>query len=145
MWNLWICYYRGGTPKLEVYSYSVLLLELINGRQPTDASYGETWHVVEWVKTSVIQNEGQMSKFVLHLLLLHNLNVAAKNEMLFVQRIALLCIRKISKDWSTMRNVVDLLKSLFQKVKNNNENGINEHGELSTCKPNEIGIVPIQV
>lgn len=79
-----------------------------------------------------------MSESVLDSLLLDNLNVATKNDMFFVQQIPLLCTRKIPRDRPIMKDVAVVLK-------NNNEDGINEHGELSICEANVIDIIPIQI
>ena len=101
-------------PAQDTYSFGVLLLELLTGRQPIDASYGEAGHIAAWVRESVLQNEGIMSTSVLDPSLLHPTNLAAKDEMLSVQRIALLCTRANPADRPTMRDVASLLNSLPQ-------------------------------
>lgn len=100
------------TTKLDVYSYGILLLEILTGRQPIDTSFGDTWHVASWVKTIVLQNKSKMSEIVLDPLLLNPTNLVAKHEMLFVQRIALLCTKDNPIDRPTMEDVVGLLRSI---------------------------------
>jgi serine/threonine protein kinase len=129
---------------LDVYSYGILLLELLTGRQPTDASFGETWHVATWVKESVFQNGGKMSDSILDPLIFDPTNLVEKNIILDVERIALLCTRKNPIDRPTMKNVANLLKNLSQKMEAMNENEDNE-GEGSSSQQNDVGILPIQV
>jgi serine/threonine protein kinase len=100
-----------------VYSYGVVLLELLTGKEPCqDPSYGETSDVVAWVKEIVHLNEGRVSESVLDPSLLHSQDPAATNEMLSVQEIALLCTRKNPADRPTMRDVESMLESLSQRA-----------------------------
>jgi serine/threonine protein kinase len=113
------------TTKLDVYSYGVHLLELLTGKQPADdPSFGESLHVAAWVKEKVRQNEGKMSESVLDPSLLDVTNLAAKDEMLSVQTIALLCTRDKPVDRPAMKQVVEMLSSLSHRNKNGHENGI---------------------
>ena len=100
------------TTKLDVYSYGILLLEILTGRQPIDTSFGETWHVASWVKAIVLQNKSKMSEIVLDPFLLNPTNLVAKHEMFFIQRIALLCTKDNPIDRPTMEDVVGLLKNI---------------------------------
>lgn len=102
------------TPKLDVYSYGVLLLELLTGKRPTnDPSFKENLHVVAWVKEKVQQNGGKMSELVLDPLLDPNVpNLATKEEMLSVQMIALYCTQDNPTNRPTMKEVVEMFTSL---------------------------------
>ena len=100
------------TPKLDVYSYGVLLLELLTGKQPVDPCFGDIMHVAEWVRTRVQENEGQMSESVLDPWLLRSTNLADKDEMLRVQQIALLCTMDNPADRPTMKAIVEMLRKL---------------------------------
>jgi serine/threonine protein kinase len=107
-----------------VYSYGVVLLELLTGKEPChDPSYGEALDVVAWVRESVQLNEGRVSESVLDPSLLHSMDSAATNEMLSVQEIALLCTRKNPADRPTMRDVETMLETLSQKAETAGDQG----------------------
>ena len=102
------------TTKLDVYSYGVLLLELLTGRQPADDPiFGESLHVVAWVKDQVRPTEARMSESVLDPALLDEKTPGSvKEEMLSVQRIALLCAKENPTERPAMKHVVEMFTSL---------------------------------
>lgn len=105
------------TPQVDVYSYGVLLLEPLTGKEPThDPSYAEALRVVAWVLENVQLNMGRMSESVLDPSLLHPKNSAATDEMLSVQEIALLCTERNPADQPTMSDVENMFKSLDSKT-----------------------------
>jgi serine/threonine protein kinase len=100
-----------------VYSYGVVLLELLTGKEPShDPSYGEALDIVAWVRESMHVNEGRLSESVLDPALLHCTDSAVTVEMLCVQEIALLCTQKNPADRPTMRDVESMLEALSQKA-----------------------------
>jgi serine/threonine protein kinase len=100
-----------------VYSYGVVLLELLTGKEPShDPSYGEALDIVAWVRESMHVNEGRLSESVLDPALLHSTDSAVTVEMLCVQEIALLCTQKNPADRPTMRDVESMLEALSQKA-----------------------------
>ncbi|XP_071687111.1 uncharacterized protein [Rutidosis leptorrhynchoides] len=91
--------------KSDIYSFGVVLLELLTGKQPLDASFGESVDIVEWVRNKMNKREmdgvldleiGGDCKFV-------------QEEMLLVLRIALLCTNKLPKERPSMRDVITML------------------------------------
>lgn len=100
------------TEKVDVYSYGVVLLELLIGKQPVDLSFGESMHIVAWVRAMVQQNGGANVNDVLDSrLLMTTTTDAQRTQMLHVLRIAILCTKDAPSDRPTMRNVLDLLRT----------------------------------
>ncbi|KAF7804595.1 MDIS1-interacting receptor like kinase 1-like [Senna tora] len=106
--------------KIDIYSYGVVLLELIIGKRPLDAEFGESVDIVEWIRRKIRDNQS----------LEEALDPSVGNcshvqeEMLLVLRIALLCTAKHPKDRPTMRDVMMMLgeaKPRRKSSSNNNE------------------------
>ncbi|KAJ0898060.1 putative protein kinase RLK-Pelle-LRR-XI-1 family [Helianthus annuus] len=91
--------------KSDIYSFGVVLLELLTGKQPLDPSFGNSVDIVEWVRNRMNKRElegildleiGGECKYV-------------QEEMLLVLRIALLCTNKLPKERPSMRDVITML------------------------------------
>lgn len=101
------------TEKSDIYSYGVVLLELITGRtpvQPIDLGCD----LVTWVKKYI--REHQLSSGILD----SRLNLkdeSTVNHMITVLKIALLCTNLNPFDRPSMREVVLMLIDSEQKVK----------------------------
>lgn len=110
------------TPKVDVYSYGVLLLELLTGKQAVDPSFGDYMHIVAWVRARVHQSGSLTQKHVganvgedvFDPKLLHTTNNDQKVHMLRVLRIAMRCAREAPADRPTMREVVEMLRTSRQ-------------------------------
>lgn len=109
--------------KIDIYSYGVVLLELLTGKMPLDPSFGESVDIVEWVRRKIRNKraiEGALDPYIAgqcnHI----------QEEMLLVLRIALLCTAKLPKDRPSMRDIITMLgeakprrKSICQNVTQN--------------------------
>lgn len=93
------------TEKSDVYSYGVVLLELLTNRNPIEVQYGEGNDIVNWVwsclndkkcKINVLDNRVAVSQCV-------------NDDMFKVLKIATLCTTKIPSLRPTMRDVIKLL------------------------------------
>ncbi|XP_012085218.1 MDIS1-interacting receptor like kinase 1 [Jatropha curcas] len=91
--------------KIDIYSYGVVLLELLTGKRPLDPEFGESIDIVEWIRRMIRDNKP----------LEESLDDSVGNckhvqeEMLLVLRIALLCTAKLPKDRPSMRDVITML------------------------------------
>ncbi|KAJ0611645.1 putative protein kinase RLK-Pelle-LRR-XI-1 family [Helianthus annuus] len=92
--------------KSDVYSYGVVLMELITGKRPVDPEFGDSVDIVEWVRRKIRENE-PLTNII-------DKNVGncrhVEEEMLLVLRIAVLCTAKLAKDRPSMRDVVSMLE-----------------------------------
>ncbi|GLJ53156.1 hypothetical protein SUGI_1132820 [Cryptomeria japonica] len=93
--------------KSDIYSFGVVLLELLTGRRPVDPDFGDALNIVDWVKSKIQSKEG--IKEVL------DQNVGAscssvQEEMMLVLRVALLCTSRCPADRPSMRDVVTMLQ-----------------------------------
>uniref|UniRef100_A0A7I4FK56 non-specific serine/threonine protein kinase n=1 Tax=Physcomitrium patens TaxID=3218 RepID=A0A7I4FK56_PHYPA len=107
------------TPKVDVYSYGVLLLELLTGKQPVDPSFGDHMHIVVWARAKFHQsgslpqkNVGiNVGEAIFDPKLLRTTNKDQKEQMLRVLRIAMRCSRDTPTERPTMREIVEMLRS----------------------------------
>ncbi|KAI3734591.1 hypothetical protein L6452_14062 [Arctium lappa] len=92
--------------KSDIYSYGVVLMELITGKRPVEPEYGASVDIVEWVRRKV-RDSKPLTEVV-------DPNVGnckhVEEEMLLVLRIALICTARLPKDRPSMRDVVSMLE-----------------------------------
>ncbi|CAM6097412.1 unnamed protein product [Calypogeia fissa] len=95
------------TEKSNVYSFGVVLLEMLSGKQPVDPSFGEGCDLVSWVQTASDRNETPEQ------LLDATVSTASfpvRQEMLRVLDIAKLCTSTLPAERPRMKVVVELLQ-----------------------------------
>lgn len=92
--------------KSDIYSFGVVLLELLTGKMPLDPAFGGSKDIVEWVLSMIKSNKAQDEAL--------DPSIAGQckhvqEEMLLVLRIAVLCTAKLPKGRPTMRDVITML------------------------------------
>ncbi|XP_010433191.1 PREDICTED: MDIS1-interacting receptor like kinase 1 [Camelina sativa] len=101
--------------KIDIYSYGVVLLELLTGRRPLEPEFGESVDIVEWVRRKIRDNISLEEAL--------DPNVGncrfVQEEMLLVLQIALLCTTKLPKDRPSMRDVISMLGEAKPRRKSN--------------------------
>ncbi|KAJ7979688.1 Receptor-like protein kinase [Quillaja saponaria] len=93
------------TEKSDVYSYGVVVLEVLTGKQPIDPTIPDGLHVVDWVR----QKRGGIE--VLDSCLLSRPESEIE-EMLQALGIALLCVNSSPDERPTMKDVAAMLKEI---------------------------------
>lgn len=107
--------------KSDIYSYGVVLMELITGKHPIEPEFGDSVDIVEWVRRKIRENK-PLTEVV-------DQNVGnckhVEEEMMLVLRIALICTAKLPKDRPSMRDVITMLEEARPRRKNssNTNNG----------------------
>ncbi|KAI9083175.1 hypothetical protein K1719_034908 [Acacia pycnantha] len=92
------------TFKGDVYSYGVVLLELLTGRKPSDETFAEEGtKLVTWVKAVVQEKKGE-------LVLDDRLGTCPMQEVNNVFNIAMMCLESDPSKRPTMEEVVNLLE-----------------------------------
>lgn len=112
--------------KSDIYSYGVVLMELITGKRPVEPEYGDSVDIVEWVRRKVRENK-PLTEVV-------DPNVGnckhVEEEMLLVLRIALICTARLPKDRPSMRDVISMLEEARPRRKSS---GNTNNGGLSSA------------
>ncbi|XP_052187374.1 MDIS1-interacting receptor like kinase 1-like [Diospyros lotus] len=108
--------------KSDIYSYGVVLMELLTGKRPLDPEFGEAVDVVEWIRRKIRENRSLEEAL--------DPNVGnckyVKEEMLLVLQVALLCTAKLPKERPSMRDVITMLEEAKPRRKSSsNINGGN--------------------
>lgn len=98
------------TEKSDVYSYGVVLLEVLTGRQPTDNGIPDGAHIVNWISKELRERKKEFTTILDQQLLLRS--GTQLQEMLQVLGVALLCVNPTPEERPTMRDVAAMLKEI---------------------------------
>ena len=96
--------------KSDVYSYGVVLLEILTGRRSVEAEYGEGSNIVDWARRKVAAGGGTLSDVTEQ-----SVSEPAREEMALVLRVALLCTSRCPQDRPSMREVLSMLQEARPK------------------------------
>ncbi|KAK4740676.1 hypothetical protein SAY87_024264 [Trapa incisa] len=95
--------------KSDIYSYGVVLMEILSGRRSVESEFGEGNSIVEWVRSKIRSKDGVDE------VLDKNAGSSCtwvKEKMLQLLNIALLCTSSNPADRPSMRDVVLMLQEL---------------------------------
>lgn len=95
--------------KSDIYSYGVVLMEILSGRRSVDSEFGEGNSIVEWVRSKIRSKNGVddvLDKDA------GSSCLSVKEEMLQLLKIALLCTSSNPADRPSMRDVVLMLQEV---------------------------------
>ncbi|KAM0945631.1 putative protein kinase RLK-Pelle-LRR-XI-1 family [Dioscorea sansibarensis] len=95
--------------KSDIYSFGVVLMEIVSGKRSVEAEFGEGISIVEWVRGKVSKGDAAPVMEVLDKKIGADCK-QVREEMLLVLRIALLCTSKNPVDRPSMRDVVSMLR-----------------------------------
>ena len=93
------------TEKSDVYSYGVVVLEVLTGKQPIDPTIPDGLHIVDWVR----QRKGQIEVLDPSL---HSRPESELEEMMQTLGVALLCVNPTPDDRPSMKDVAAMLKEI---------------------------------
>ncbi|XP_076913047.1 leucine-rich repeat receptor-like protein kinase TDR [Bidens hawaiensis] len=122
--------------KSDIYSYGVLLMELISGKRSVDSEFGEGNSLNDWVRSKVKTKEG--TKEVLDVNAGGSCSLV-REEMLLVLKVAMLCTSRNPAGRPSMRDVVSMLQEAKPKRKSPDDSGrivINGGGKPPAQKAN---------
>ncbi|XP_048445427.1 LRR receptor-like serine/threonine-protein kinase RGI3 [Pyrus x bretschneideri] len=97
------------TAKSDVYSYGVVLLEIITGKRPVDPSFTDGQHVIQWVRDHLKSKKDPVEILDPKLQGYPDTQI---QEMLQALGISLLCTSNRAEDRPTMKDVAALLREI---------------------------------
>ncbi|KAH8513664.1 hypothetical protein Peur_057430 [Populus x canadensis] len=100
--------------KSDIYSYGVVLMEIISGKRSVDAEFGDGNSIVDWVRSKI------KAKDDINDILDKDAGASiasVREEMMQMLRIALLCTSRNPADRPSMRDVVLMLQEAKPKRK----------------------------
>ncbi|KAI4319506.1 hypothetical protein MLD38_033094 [Melastoma candidum] len=117
--------------KIDIYSFGVVLIELVTGKRPLEQEFGESIDIVEWIRTKIRENRP------LEEVLDRNIGNCSyvQVEMLMVLRIGLLCTAKLPRDRPSMRDVITMLGEAKPRRKNNGNIEANKDRPVFSMAP----------
>lgn len=95
----------------NVYSYGVVLLEILTTRLPVDEAFGDGIDLVKWVHSA--PGRGETPEQILDAML-STISFACRKEMLAALKIALLCTDTTPAKRPKMKTVVEMLREIKQ-------------------------------
>ncbi|XP_059291425.1 LRR receptor-like serine/threonine-protein kinase RGI1 [Lycium ferocissimum] len=98
------------TEKSDVYSYGIVLLEVLTGMEPTDSRIPEGAHIVTWVNQELRVKHTEFTTILDQQLLLRS--GTQTQEMLQVLGVALLCVNPCADERPTMKDVAAMLTEI---------------------------------
>ncbi|KAL5702476.1 hypothetical protein ACHQM5_027690 [Ranunculus cassubicifolius] len=110
--------------KSDIYSFGVVLMELLTGKRPLEPEFGESVDIVEWFRVK-IRNKKPLQESL-------DSDIGSQcqlvqEEMLLVLQIALLCTAKFPKDRPSMRDIITMLGEAKPRRKSSSNNGNNNN------------------
>ncbi|KAI9201715.1 hypothetical protein LWI28_027997 [Acer negundo] len=98
------------TEKSDVYSYGVVLLEVLTGKEPTDNQIPEGGHIISWVNREFREEKRDFTTIVDQQLLMQSSTQI--QEMFQVFGVALLCVNSCPEERPTMKDITAMLKEI---------------------------------
>jgi len=87
--------------KSDIYSFGVVLLELVTGKKPNDVEFGDDSDIVRWIRNQIhIDINNVLDSRVAD---------SYREEMMLVLRVALMCTSTLPINRPSMKEVVELL------------------------------------
>nr|CAD1840890.1 unnamed protein product [Ananas comosus var. bracteatus] len=106
--------------KSDIYSYGVVLMELLTGKRPIEPEFGESQDIVGWIRERLRSDRAEA---VLDPSIGGGQCKHVQEEMLLVLRIAVLCTAKLPKDRPSMRDVLTMLGEAKPRRKSGSSGG----------------------
>ncbi|TMW84443.1 hypothetical protein EJD97_025189 [Solanum chilense] len=100
--------------KSDIYSYGVVLLEILSGKRSVEPGFGDGNSIVDWVKSKIKTKNGVND------VLDKNAGASChsvREEMMLLLRVALLCTSRNPADRPSMRDVISMLQEAKPKRK----------------------------